>query len=260
MNPERRPDTLTVIAITVVAAAITDVLHELVGHGGACLLIGAHPLVFSTVHFECSVDSRILSAGGTTVNLIAGVICWAAARKVRAPRVRYFLWLMVLNLLSAGGYFLYSGIGNIGDWAYVIHDLHSAWAWRVGLTLVGLISYWFFVLISIRELQPLLSPDQEQRWRLARRLTFIPYFTHGVLLTVAGLFNPVGMFLVAISAMAASFGGSSGLLWMGSLMHGNNIPPPVEEGPAIQRNWAWIAAAIPTACFFVFVLGRGIHL
>jgi hypothetical protein len=261
MNSEHKPDTLTIIAITVIAAVVTDVLHELVGHGGACLLIGAHPLLFSTVHFECSVDSRILSAGGTIVNLIAGAICWAAARNVRAPRVRYFLWLMmVLNLLSAGGYFLYSGIGNIGDWAYVIHDLHPAWLWRAGLTVLGLVSYWFFVLMSIRELQPLLPVDQEQRLKRARRLTFIPYLTHGVLLTVAGLFNPVGMFLVAISAMAASFGGSSGLLWMGSLQRDDRIPPPPQDGAAIEKSWAWIGTATVVGLFFVFVLGRGVHL
>lgn len=255
------PDTLTVIAISVVVAVITDVLHEFVGHGGACLLIGAHPLVVSTVHFECSVESRLLSAGGTIVNLIAGVICWAAARKVQAARLRYFFWLMmVFNLLDAGGYFLYSGIGNIGDWAYVIHDLQPAWLWRVGLTLFGIASYWFFVLISIRELEPLLSPDREQRLRLARRYTFLPYFTNGILLTIAGLFNPVGMILVAISAMAASFGGTSGLLWMGSLLHGNLVPSTATNQAPFQQSWPWIAVATVSAAFFVVVIGRGVKL
>jgi hypothetical protein len=261
MTDKRMPDTFTVIAITIIAAAIDDVLHELVGHGGACVLTGAHPLVVSTVHFECSVDSRIISAGGTIVNLIAGVICWAFGRRVREPRLRYFFWLlMVFNLLSAGGYFLYSGIGNIGDWAYVIHDLHPAWAWRAALTALGLVSYWLFVLVSIRELQPLLSSDQDQRLRRARRLTFIPYFTQGVLLTVAGMFNPVGMMLVAISAMAASFGGASGLMWMGSLLRGDHIPPPLSDGAAIEKSWAWIGTAAVVACVFIFVLGRGVHL
>ena len=261
MDAERKPDTLTVIAISVIAAAVVDVLHELVGHGGACVLTGARPLLVSTVHFECSVDSRILSAGGTIVNLIAGAICWLLARRAQAPRVRYFFWLMmVFNFLDGGGYFIYSGIANIGDWSYVIHDLHPAWAWRVGLTVVGVISYWLFVVISIRELQPLLSPNQEQRLRLARRLTFIPYFTNGVLLTVAGLFNPIGMMLVAISAMAASFGGTSGLLWMGALQRGGDIPVPREEGPRIVRSRAWIGTGVVVAGIFILILGRGVHL
>ena len=65
-----RHDVPTVIAITAVATAITDVLHEFVGHGGACVLSGFHPLSVSTVAFECSMDSRFVAAGGTLVNLI----------------------------------------------------------------------------------------------------------------------------------------------------------------------------------------------
>jgi hypothetical protein len=255
------PDTWTVVAISLVAAALTDVLHEAVGHGGACVLIGAHPLLASTVHFECSVDSRILSAGGTLVNLVAGLACLIVGRRVRAPHWRYFLWLlMTFNLLDAAGYFLYSGIGNIGDWAYVIHGYQPTWAWRVGLTLLGAATYWWFVLIALRELQPLLSIDQEQRLRLARRLLFTSYFTNGVLLTLAGLFNPIGMFLVAISAMAASFGGCSGLLWMGSLLRGSNIPPPSQDGRPITRSSAWIVTAAIIAIMFIAILGRGVRL
>jgi hypothetical protein len=86
INAERKPDTLTVIAISVVAAAVVDVLHELVGHGGACVLSGARPLVVSTEHFECSVDRRMISAAGTIVNLIAGAICCALVRRVHLSR------------------------------------------------------------------------------------------------------------------------------------------------------------------------------
>lgn len=255
------PDTLTIIAITVFAAVLADVLHELVGHGAGCMLSGGRPLLFSTVHFECSVQTRLLSACGTLVNVIVGVLALFARRASRSSHWRYFFWLlMVFNLLDAAGYFLYSGIGNIGDWAYVIHDLHPAWAWRVGLTLIGAATYWWFVIISLRELQPLLSPNHERRLRLARRYLFIPYFTNGVLLTVAGLFNPVGMFLVAISAMAASFGGCSGLLWMGSFLHGNQVRPPSTESAPLKKSWSWIATAIPLAAVFIAVIGRGVKL
>lgn len=49
--------------------------------------------------------------------------------------LRYFLWLlMTINLLQAGGYILFSGLGNIGDWAYVIHDLEPVWLWRLWAT------------------------------------------------------------------------------------------------------------------------------
>jgi hypothetical protein len=256
-----RHDVPTVIAITAVATAITDQLHELVGHGGACVLSGFHPLVVSTVHFECSMDSRFVAAGGTIVNLIAGTIFLLIARKMRSPSARFFFWLlMTFSFLDAGGYFLFSGIADIGDWADVIQGLQPAWAWHVTLTVIGVMLYLFFVRVSLVELQPLLSPDRNQRLRRARRLLFIPYFAHGILMTIAGLFNPVGMILVAISAMAASFGGCSGMLWMGMWLRGNMIRPPADERPVIARSFAWIVAGIVVAIPFIFVLGRGIRL
>ena len=43
---------------------------------------------------------------------------------------RYFFWLMMMtfNLFGVGGYFLFSGIGNIGDWAEVVAGWQPAWA------------------------------------------------------------------------------------------------------------------------------------
>jgi hypothetical protein len=260
MERPRTHDTVTIIAIAVVAAAITDVLHELVGHGGACVLTGAQPILFSTVHFECSTETSFLAAGGTIVNLIAGAVCFVLARATRGPRLRYFLWItMVFNLLDAGGYWLYSGVGNIGDWSYFIHDWHPAWAFRVGLTVLGLVSYYLFVVLSARELRPWLAMEEAERRRRTRKLTFLPYFTNGILLTVAGLFNPIGMMLVAISAMAASFGGTSGLLWMGQLPASQQITS-LPDNNVIERSRAWLITALVVGCVFVFLLGRGVRL
>jgi hypothetical protein len=105
--------TTAVIAATVIA----DVIHEGLGHGGMCAATGGRPLALSTVHFECSADTRLVAAGGTLANLIFGALFWAAARSVKQTASwRYFFWLlMTFNLFQAGGYFLFSGIGNIGD-------------------------------------------------------------------------------------------------------------------------------------------------
>jgi hypothetical protein len=71
------PDTSIVVAIAIIAYAVSSVLHEGAGHGGACVLTGGKPLVMSTVHFDCAKDSRIISA-----SLLA-----ASARDFRGPRV-----------------------------------------------------------------------------------------------------------------------------------------------------------------------------
>jgi hypothetical protein len=258
-----KPDVLTIAAIAIVAAVIADFIHEGLGHGGMCVATGGQPLVLSTVHFDCSADTRLVAAGGTLANLIFGTLSWGAVRAVKhsAPW-RYFFWLlMTFNLFDVGGYFLFSGIGNIGDWAAVVAGWQPAWSWRVGLAALGIVTYFlFFVPLSLRELLPFLGKDAKIRVRRARQLTLVPYLTAGVLSCVAGALNPVGPLLLLISASAASFGGHSALAWMWSLLHSPRIPSSEFQMPEIERSRGWIISAVVLAIGFIAGLGPGVNL
>ncbi len=261
LHEATQPDLLTIAAIAIAATVIADVIHEGLGHGGMCVATGGRPLVLSTVHFECSADTRLVAAGGTLANLIFGVLFWVAVRAVkRSASWRYFFWLlMTFNLFSVGGYFLFSGIGNIGDWAVVVAGWQPAWAWRVGLAALGIVTYFFvFVPLSLRELRPFLRKDAKIRVRRARQFTVTPYLTAGVLACVAGALNPVGPLLILISAAAASFGGNSGLAWMWNLLYGPRIPNSEFQMPEIERSRGWMVAAVILAIVFIAALGPGV--
>lgn len=256
-----QPDLLTIAAIAVAATVIADFIHEGLGHGGMCVATGGQPLALSTVHFDCSADNRLVAAGGTLANLIFGALFFIAARAVKqAASWRYFFWLlMTFNLFQAGGYFLFSGIGNFGDWAAVVAGWQPAWAWRVGLIALGTVTYFFlFVPLCLRELRPFLGKDAELRVRRARQLTLTPYLTAGILSCVAGALNPVGPLLILVSAAAASFGGNSGLAWMWTWLHGPPTPSNELEMPEIEPSRGWIVAAVILAIGFIAGLGPGV--
>ena len=159
-------DSLTVASIGILAYMLGNVLHEGSGHGGACLLAGAKPLVLSSVHFECSSDSRLVIAGGTLINLLAGAVFFALGRLTSRsyPRLKYFFWIsMTVNLFTATGYFLFSGIGGIGDWDAFIQGLGPRWVWRIGLTILGAATYLLAARISLLELRPLIGSNKERR-------------------------------------------------------------------------------------------------
>jgi hypothetical protein len=258
-------DFLTVIAITAFACILANVLHEAAGHGGACLLSGGHALRLTSVDFECTIDSRFVDAGGTLANLIAGSVFWLLLRAApgHAPRLRYFLWLsMAVNLMVGTGYFLFSGVANIGDWAEFIKGLGAPWAWHVGLTVLGGVSYFFVVRLSARELWPFIGgqADLSARMRRARRLMLTPYFAGSAIYCLAGAFNPGGVYLEVISAAASSLGGMSGFLWMRSFLY----RPPARLNAALApeglpRSWAWIAGGAVLVIAFVAILGPGIR-
>jgi hypothetical protein len=168
---------------------------------------------------------------------------------------------MTVNLYTATGYFLFSGIGGIGDWGDFIEGLGPRWLWRMGLTIFGATAYLLAARTSLLELRPLIGSDKEQRFRRAVRLSAIPYFAGGTLLCIAGSLNPKGAILILISAAASTFGGTSALMWTPQMLKsGTLIPtgPPAEPMP-IQRSWPLIVAACAIAIAFIGVLGPSVR-
>src|SRR5215467_9976722 len=109
----RADDTLTICAISIVAAILTNILHEGVGHGLTALLTGAKSGVLTTVAWSSAYDSRLVAAGGTLANLAAALVLWLALRSARDASVltRYFLLVLcAFNLFTGTGYFLFSGV------------------------------------------------------------------------------------------------------------------------------------------------------
>lgn len=260
----RRSDAVTVASIAALAYMLGNILHEGLGHGGACLLSGGRPLALSSVDFECSADTRLVMAGGTLVNLLAGGLFFVLGRLVSRehPRLRFFLWLaMAVNLFAGTGYFLFSGIGGIGDWSDFIGGLGPQLPWRIGLTLLGVLSYGAVAWVNLMELRPFIGSDQQRYSRAAGMLT-VAYFTGGILMCIAGAFNPRGAILILISAAASTFGGSSGLLWATQWLKSQSMVPlgSVERPIMIQRSWVWTVLAAVTTIVFLVVLGPGIRL
>ena len=253
-------DVLTVVAISFVAEMLSDVLHEGLGHAAVALLTGAKSGVLSTVAWSSESDSRLVAAGGTLANLAAALVFWIALSKVTrgSVRLRFFLLISVaFNLFAGTGYFFFSGVTNFGDWAAVIDGLPAHWLWRTLLVVVGIASYYGAVLVvGIGMVRYMGVPRNDLR-RL-RRLTWIPYFSAVVILSVAGLLNPIGIQLMWQSTLPAAAGAHSGLLWLMYYIPRGTVPKRGSEG--IGRNYAWIIVAVGLSLVFIFVLGRGITL
>jgi hypothetical protein len=163
-----------------------------------------------------------------------------------------------VNLLQGTGYWLFSGIGGIGDWATVAQTLPRPGLVRVPLAVVGALGYWAVVWLALQGLSTFVGggPDRIAR---ARRICLTSYLAGGALYVAAGLLNPVSPLLVLISAAAASLGGTSALAWMSEVM---GAPAFARAGApaAVPRSTAWMVAAGIVALVFVFVLGPGVRL
>jgi hypothetical protein len=231
-----------------------------VGHGLTALLTGANSGVLTTVAWSSAFDSRLVEAGGTLVNLAAALVFWIALRSAKHASMptRYFLLITcAFNLFTGTGYFFFSGVTNFGDWAAVISGLHLHWLWRWLLVLVGACSYFYAALVVGIGFVGYVGIPRHQQGRL-RRVTIIPYFSAILLASFAGLLNPLGMQLLWQSALPATAGGQSALLWLQYYIPRQTEPKLSLE--RLARSYVWIGGAAVLGVVYVVVLGRGITL
>jgi hypothetical protein len=248
----------TVVSMVVLAEISATLLHEGVGHGVTAWLRGAVPTELTSNHLSTLYPDKWVDAGGTLVNLAAGALAlgamrWMASRRAAdRANLRYFLWLLAAkNLFAGAGYFMFSGIGGFGDWQQVIDGLPHQALWRTGMTLFGAVLYFLVALLLAFAVRPFCF--ERGLYNTVGRL---PYVAASVFSCMAGLLDPLGVKLLLVSTIPPAFGGSSGMLWLDSLMPRSKVDQPlvVRRAP----GW-WIAAAVLGAAYLWF-LGRGIRL
>ena len=125
------------------------------------------------------------------------------------------------------------------------------------LVVLGAVSYYASVRVVGVGLVRYVGVRREQQRRL-RKLTILPYASAILLLSTAGLLNPLGMQMLWQSALAATAGGQSGLLWLQYYIPRGTVPKGTPE--QLSRNYAWVGVAAVLAFIYVVVLGRGITL
>lgn len=254
-----RLSAMSIGAVAVVAYALCDMIHEVLGHGVAVL---ASPKVtalsLTTVALSTSQSSRLVAAAGTIANLVIGITALTFAHRARFSKsARYFLWLLgSLNLFNATGYLLYSGALGTGDWAVVIAGLEPGAVWRGTMALVGGALYALSVAASAAVMRGFVNEGSIRATDVSR-LTRVSYVVGGILLVLGSIPNPVSRSLILTSGVSSGFGAMIGLLGVPRLVPAVDARPEAREVLRIGR-W-WTAAALLVAAVFVLVIGPGIR-
>ena len=261
----KRFDVLTVIGLAATAYVVTTLLHEGLGHGGACVAVGGKPVAWAAYYFVCNTEGlpdwafRAVAAAGNTVNLvvafIAALILNGRLKDPQTPRGpgTVFLWLMFcLNAFTWAGYFLFSGVSGVGDWGIdkdaVLYGLDHQLMWRAVMAVFGGVTYFLLGRAAGGMMGRLIGGDNVRQ--TARNLAWTAYFTGGILAILIGLMNPIGFIIVLVSSMASSLGGTSGFMWQ----HMFARPSP-EAGFSLTRNWLWIVLGVIATGIYAVVFG-----
>lgn len=281
MTADSRNDVLTVAAIAVLAFLLTDIAHEVVGHGAAYFAAGGRGCVLTTTRLIGTVHSelgdRLFALGGPLGNFACAGLAWLilqrSAARPSSPHRRVFLWLtMAFSLLWGIGYFFYSGFLAAGDWAILVRGLAPASVWQPALVLLGFVLYPAsvrFIAATMPRIVTHAEPDRRQR---LRRLVTISYLTAGLVACAAAALDPRGSQEVLFSAVPETFLGNIGMFAVPGLLTWRVTPgtprqstrPDSRDGDIppqfITRSAAWLATAAVAAAAFIGLLGPGIPL
>lgn len=259
-------DWLTVVAIAAIAISINVGFHEGV-HALTCVAVGSDLQEYSALYAECQSatawQEKIVAGSAPVANLLLGTVLWLVLLRVRdlAPRLRFFLWLlMLMNWLYGAGYWILSGIANIGDWAKVIEGWEPHWLLRVGMAIFGVLVYALFTWQSFQLFGRMMGGNGAEQTSRANKLGFISYVTAAAVVLLAGLFSPYGpLGLPAVAGFMAAAGSLSPLVWMMRWFKVGALAQPGWGPLEIRRSWSWVAVAVVVVFLYTFVLGQTLY-
>jgi len=266
------PDTLTLVAIAALAYVIEVAVHEHVGHGSACLIMGSHLKELGAFYSACddgalsSMGMRVVASAGPAASLLLGIVAFLVLRRVPVSRSLpyYFTWLLgSLGLMSAAGYPVFSGMSGLGDLGMTrdgaLFGAAPEVLWRIGLTIVGYFGYMYVVKIMCRAIAPCAGAPALPHLAAARRATLLSYVAGAVVYLAIGAFNPLGWTIILASVLPSSMGGTSGLLWMWPIYRRSITTRGDGEGIHFDRNWTWTGVSIAVIVIYAIFFGPSLR-
>ncbi|KRE98606.1 hypothetical protein ASG87_14540 [Frateuria sp. Soil773] len=259
-----RVDAWTVAGLALLLLPLLTMAHELLGHALACVATGHRPTQLGAYYVECSVHTgwsgRIVAMAGTGMDVLLAGAAFVLWRRAERPLPRLAWWIVfTVKGMVAAGYWMFSGLTNLGDWSTAAVDgigpLPWPWAWRVLMFAVGLAVYVGVTRKAIAMMASMLGGG-ESSWRAQRTIALTLYFVGGAAALLVSLFNPLGIAITLMSAVASSFGGTAGLFNVAYARRRTLPPTPF----AVGRHAAIMVAGALVTVAFAAVLGPGITL
>ena len=259
-------DLPTLVAISIVAWALVVSLHEIVGHAVTAVLMGLDVRVVSTTGVDIPSDQvsydpgkgRLILAGGTVVNLLAGAIALLLLhfRKPLSGASRYFLWLfatfsfiiVIMNLATVPAL-------GAGDWIGFVQALDAGNLYIAIIIGTGILFALPGYALPLWE----WMPDMKGNRLALLKITSLPVLALSITQVLSVLRSPFPGQPAGQNYLASIFVCIHCVLWAILV---NLIPVPRSskgiESIDLGRSPFWLGAGILFFLFFVLVLGAGL--
>jgi hypothetical protein len=253
----------TLAAIGFLAYYVVLMCHEVLGHGVAFRMLGAHHFVLTSTSIDSSdtlaafapetLGYRFINAAGSLSTILLGILLYPllilAMRKRANITLRIFLWLVVaVGIFHGFCYIIYSGLAGVGDWKEVI----AFWPHQTLLRVLEVIFGTLICIGVVRFFAALFSTFPESLTLLA----LVPYASATFIFCLAGLRIPNGRYLMLISVLPASLMGQAILLFVAPVARRLRKESAPEEVVPTSATALFLAALFMV---IIFLTAPGIH-
>jgi hypothetical protein len=257
LSHDHRSDALGVLCCGALAFVFSSLAHEAIGHGGAALLAREKITLLTSVFFNASDAQPITDAAGPIMNfLVAGFCILLRSRnRPKSPHGKLLVTaLAAVNLFWGFGYFLYCGITEKGDWAFLLRNPDSAKIWRSLLIIGGVIGYIRSTSIVRRLLLPFIEfSNAGTPTRGVLRVPLLLYLSAGGTACFAALFYRGAVGSALHESALETFIGFVGLASIAL----RTMPRGSASSVIIPRDPRWIAGTATIVLVFAGWMGRG---
>ncbi len=165
-----------------------DILHEVVGHAGTCLMQGHKIKLLTSVYFRSSPGSIITDIGGPVSNLFSALLIYFILN--RAKNLILLSRLLLLNLMSYNlfwfsGTVLQSSYNKTGDWSFAMTEINIGMFGNFILVVGGIAAYIFS--IKLIKAQVINFTSYFPEFQLKQSI-YYSYFAAAIAAIIAGLF------------------------------------------------------------------------
>ena len=179
---------ITFCAIGIAAYMTTDIIHEVIGHSGTCLIIGQKIKLLTSVYFKSKPGNVLTDLGGPVSNLLFGFLIFYFLKYKKNISINFILLLtlaMLYNFYWFSGTILQSCFSKIGDFTYAIEKLKSGILGKSILLIGSVVSYYFIIMLNRTQFNKinLYFPEFP-----LRQFVYYSYIAAAVSAIIAGLF------------------------------------------------------------------------
>ena len=155
---EQKNNTLYLATVGILSYLVPDIIHEVIGHGGTCLIFGNKIELLTTVYFKSSPGNVFVDIGDPISNLIFGVLAFHFLRKTHFAKL-FLFQITAYNLFWFWGTILHSAISRTGDWSFAVKEIVIEPFGKILLIFSGILSY----IMSVRILNFYLNVQNKEK-------------------------------------------------------------------------------------------------